>query len=133
MLKYKKAIQSYIYALVLVSLIMSVILTFTLQGIYGKDNINCNKVDFEIVNLCKKDSGVQFNLQNNGEIDFLFKLNDFYNPSEFRVSLNESKKFIYNTKDAIKLKIVPIIKGSETNFECKSYTQTKNIEILGKC
>lgn len=132
MLKSKTAMESYILALMIVSVVMGLFLVFILGGIYGQDNINCNSVVFEIKDFCKKDSSLQFNIENKWNSTLDFKINEKFDPLNYKISPSENKEIrILLGNDFVN--VIPIIKVEGENFICNGKLQRMNTEIIGKC
>lgn len=132
MFKSKNAIESYIFVLFIISVVMGLFLVFILGGIYGQDNINCNTVLFEVKNFCKKDSFLEFNIQNKWNSTLNFKINEKLDPLNYRVIPLENKDFrVFLENDYVT--IIPIINVEGESYICNGKLQRINTEIIGKC
>ena len=133
MLHSKKALQSHIFVLIIISIAMSVFLSVILTQIYGEDNIECKKISFEITNACKKDNSISFDIQNNYIAPIEYKVNGKRDILKYLVESKDKKKFFVVTKDNPVVSIVPLIKDSNNIFECRGKVKTINSEVLIKC
>ncbi len=133
MLNSNRALQGHIISLFLVSIIVGLLLSLTLTQIYGEDNQKCQEVLYEVKDICKKDSSVEFNLKNDYTSVLDFKINDKRDVLNYRLDSGEEKKLIVRMLDKNVLVLVPIIKDAGKNFECSGKVKKINTEVLIKC
>lgn len=133
MLISKRGVQSYLFALGLVSIIIGLFLSFVLTGIYGEDNKFCKQVDYKISKACKRDTSVELLVQNNYNSTLEFKINGNRDILKYRLDAGEERVFYVLTKGVKVLTFLPIIKDGEKSFECNGKVKSINSEVLTKC
>ena len=130
--KTKKGVESYIFVLFIVSVIMGLFLVFILDGIYGQDHANCNLLEFEMKDFCKNEKSLEFSIVNKWNSTLDFSINEKLDPQKYRVKSGKSS-LITIIQEGDFLNVIPIIKVGNNNYVCNGRLQRVNTEIIGKC
>lgn len=133
MFKSKRAVESYILVLLIVSAVMGLFLVSILNGIYGNDNVNCNNVNFEVLDLCMDGKSFVFKIKNNGNESLDFTINDKTSPSDFRVLAYESRRINFIQERGDFLSFLPMIKVENGVSSCRGKLKSFDTNIIGKC
>lgn len=113
----KKAIATYIFAILGASIGMTILFLLVSDVLYSQEHADCVNVEFKITDACITARGYSFGVANRGEVPFDFLIN-----GENRQSLlmGEVKKL---TPNGDKIKISPfVLINNEMEF-CKSKNQ----------
>ena len=129
----KKALQSYILILIIVSILMGLFLSIILTQIYGEDNVTCKQIKYEVSNACKKDNSIAFDVKNDYLNPIEYKVNGKRDITKYLVDSKKIRKFYVSTKDNSVVHITPLIKESNKIFECRGKVKSINSEVLIKC
>lgn len=127
----KKAISSYIVVLLFSSAIMTIILFPLLGTIYADDNILCQQVKYEKVNMCKKGGFLNFNLKNTGTIDISTNL--VHSITETYVLKVGDEKKIKSYVDKSSVEVIPSVSDGLSLYQCKSKSETIKMELMPLC
>ena len=136
MFKYKRALQSHSFALLIISAFITLILSFGINTIYSDDNKACDSVIMKVGNICKQGISMRYIVQNKGERDFYLMINNQEDINKIisnKVMVGENKQFSTVFKDDSEIKISAIIKdGSKLNI-CSSIVKRIDTNVGKKC
>ena len=128
----KKAMQSYVFVILIVSLIMTVLITSILSSFFKNDPEQCKLIEYEIKNECNEKNGVTFLIKNSGNNKIDFEVNEQISDN-YRVGPLEDKNILFGTQDDV-VKIIPYftdLKGVVSR--CEGKMSKINVERLLKC
>ena len=119
-------------ALFLVSIVMAFFLFFILGTIYDGDIEKCKFVDYEITKKCISENSIRISIKNNFNETIDFKINGKSSLGNYRVKPKETKKMSVS-KGPSSLTFLPILSGSERDYECNGKIQVLNAGVITKC
>jgi len=115
----KKGVAMYIFALLGVSLAMTILFLIILSSIYDTENASCQEIDYEVSGLCNYPTGVEFALANRGDIPFKYLINGDMDSFD-EVVVGERKIVKLSLKDVKKVTVTPFLVQRDIVYLCKS-------------
>jgi len=113
-----RAVGSYIYVLLIVAFVLSMLIMTVFSPIFATDHQKCKDINYKIVNKGKKDGGISLNIENIGNSKIYFQFNGKNNLKE---SLQPNKKYEYrlHSQDE-KFTVIPLyVEISGKVHECR--------------
>ena len=125
----KKAIESYVLALLIVSLTLTLLIMTVFSPVLANDHEKCLNIEYKILSKKKIDGGVRLNIENIGNSKIYFKFN---NEENIKTPLMPETKEEYriNNKEE-EIIVMPIyIDIQEEIFECRGKKTTIKTNTL---
>lgn len=130
----KKAIESYLFLIFLVSLFMTFLIFFILSSVYVEDDIGCQNVDFQIIKKCKDSDKLKIKIKNTGQNVFSLKFDSTLIKTGDDIKINSIVDIIYLPKENI-VEIIPYFQeplSNKINF-CNGKKEKINLINLLNC
>lgn len=129
MISGRKAQNSYLIAIFILTVIMGTFLYYILDVFYGDEHEKCVYLEFEIEEICSRGNVVNVDIQNFGTSVFKFKINDEYSEENI-VLAGEKESF---RTDYGSVEILPVIDTGVEIKACKSKIKKYGETSIGKC
>jgi hypothetical protein len=127
----KKSIATHITLLIVISVVMTVFLFFTMDYFFRPDHENCQIFDFEIGSQCKEGNIVKFNLKNNGDTSIYYDVNG--KSGITNVILAKESKQIRALTQGENIVFMPVVRENGESLSCRGRKTVINPEVLLKC
>lgn len=128
----KKAMQTHIIMLIIISSIMTILILSVLSPFFKNDPADCKLIEYEVVNKCKESKGIGFRINNNGNKLLKFTING-QTSEKYQIPPNDNTKLSYTSEEG-NINIVPYLTDFQGNkMECTGKTITVTPERLIKC
>jgi hypothetical protein len=128
----KKAMQTHILIILLISAVMTILILSVLSPFFKNDPQDCKLIEFEVKNKCKDGRGISFVIDNLGNKKLLFKING-ETSDKYLIPSHEDRKISYIWQEG-NIEILPYFEDIQGNqYECNGKLTTIVPERLIKC
>lgn len=128
----KKAIESYLFIVLGMSLIFSVLLFFIIQLAYQSDAPICQELTYDYEVQCKSASGFALSIHNTGSKLITFELNGDIEDNYY-FEPGAQRRITVQTEDSTAVAIPYIYDENNMSHMCISKREKTSLEVLGSC
>jgi hypothetical protein len=132
MLRSKKALETHIIVIIVISFVMTIFLTVLLDVFYEPDIAECLEIDFQI-DFCERSAGFyELEIINNWDKRLDFEINSQVN-DDFGIIAGNSKRIVVRESAENALRVVPIINKDGNTYKCRASSESMELNLIRKC
>lgn len=125
----KKGVHPHLLAILIISIIMTLLIMTAFSPIFTNDHEKCQNFDYQIISKKKADNGAKINIKNTGNSKIYFEFNG-EKKDEYFITPDEKKEFTIHTQEK-EIEIVPIyIDLNQNIYECNGKSSTIKLSTL---
>ena len=128
----KKAIESYLFIVLGMSLIFTVLLFFIIQLAYQSDAPICQELTYDFNVQCKSGAGYALSIHNTGSKPITFELNGEIQDNYY-FEPDAQRRITVQTEDSQAVGIPYIFDENMESHMCISRREKTSLEVLGTC
>lgn len=124
----KKAIESYVLVLLIVSALLTLLITTVFSPLFANDHPSCQDFEFEITSKKKTNNGANIKLKNTGSKKINFQFNSERKKDSLKI--DETNEYqVVTTEDSITIMPIHIDTKGEVH-ECEGKKEKINTNTL---